>query len=181
MSATVAAGGPPHPPSTANTVQGRGRSDKQPECVLIEPPEQLLRALGAVLDERIARERWQREARRLEALRFQTGTSRHAAPTSCGAVTTSGHLRPGRASVASAAGHPVHDPTLACSPGVGVDDHIRARLRRVVGGADSFAARTAKARRLHPRSSGVAGTEAQAALSRKITRVIFPGPIDRSS
>jgi hypothetical protein len=40
------------------------------EARLIDaPPEHLLRALGPVPQERVARERWQRDARRLEALR----------------------------------------------------------------------------------------------------------------
>ena len=43
--------------------------------VLADPPEHLVRALGSVPDERIARERWEREARRLEALRQRGNTN----------------------------------------------------------------------------------------------------------
>jgi conjugative relaxase-like TrwC/TraI family protein len=75
------AGGPPPRPGTANAVQTRAHSDEPLKRVLTEPPERLLRALGPMPEERIARERWQREAQRLEALGFKTDSSRHPAPT----------------------------------------------------------------------------------------------------
>jgi conjugative relaxase-like TrwC/TraI family protein len=62
-------------------VSSAGRTASQPRCVspnehlrnlLAAPTEHLLRVLGPVPEERIARERWEREARRLQALRSQT-------------------------------------------------------------------------------------------------------------
>jgi hypothetical protein len=48
--------------------QRRAHADDQLEHLLEDPPEQLVRALGPVPQERIARERWEREARRVAAL-----------------------------------------------------------------------------------------------------------------
>ena len=44
------------------------RKNARLESMLPDPPEPLVRALGPVPEEHIARERWEREARRLEAL-----------------------------------------------------------------------------------------------------------------
>jgi conjugative relaxase-like TrwC/TraI family protein len=50
--------------------QRRAHADDQPGHLLEDPPEQLVRALGPVPHERVARERWEREARRAAALGF---------------------------------------------------------------------------------------------------------------
>jgi hypothetical protein len=50
------------------------------ERALADPPEHLTQALGPPPAERIARERWEREARRLEALRFGAGPSDTSQP-----------------------------------------------------------------------------------------------------
>ena len=54
--------------------QQRVRLEQHLARALDDPCEHLLRALGPVPAERVARERWEREARRLEALRLQTNT-----------------------------------------------------------------------------------------------------------
>jgi conjugative relaxase-like TrwC/TraI family protein len=51
--------------------QWRAQPDEQLERLLEDPPEQLVRALGPVPQERIARERWERDARRIAALGSQ--------------------------------------------------------------------------------------------------------------
>ena len=53
---------------------------EQLERALSDPPEHLIRALGPPPDERIARERWEREAQRLQALHPQAHTVERAAP-----------------------------------------------------------------------------------------------------
>jgi hypothetical protein len=60
--------------------QQRARLEQHLRPVLDAPPERLVRALGPVPAERIARERWEREARRLEALRLQNNTTQQPAP-----------------------------------------------------------------------------------------------------
>lgn len=58
----------------------RARPDHDPECLLSEPPERLLRALGPVPVDEVAREQWAREAQRLEALGPQT-SAKHQPPS----------------------------------------------------------------------------------------------------
>ena len=53
---------------------------EQLERAQSDPPEHLIRALGPPPDEQIARERWEREAQRLQALQPQTHTVERAAP-----------------------------------------------------------------------------------------------------
>jgi conjugative relaxase-like TrwC/TraI family protein len=48
--------------------QWRAHANEQLERLLEDPPQQLVRALGPVPQERIARERWERDARRMAAL-----------------------------------------------------------------------------------------------------------------
>ena len=69
----------PHAAGDARQQQ-RARLEQHLRCSLDAPPEHLLRALGPVPAERIARERWEREARRLEALRQQNNTTPQPAP-----------------------------------------------------------------------------------------------------
>jgi conjugative relaxase-like TrwC/TraI family protein len=59
---------------TPATRPRRTSVDEHPHGVPADPPERLVRVLGPVPEERIARERWQREARRLQALPQQRGT-----------------------------------------------------------------------------------------------------------
>ena len=70
----AAAGDTSPDPHTAGDArqQQRARLEQHLRCSLDAPPEHLLRALGPCPPERIARERWEREARRLEALRSQS-------------------------------------------------------------------------------------------------------------
>jgi hypothetical protein len=61
--------------SSARVTTGQPQSVSPHErlsAVVPTPTEHLLRVLGPVPKERIARERWEREARRLDALRPQT-------------------------------------------------------------------------------------------------------------
>ena len=60
--------------------QPRARLEEHLPHLPDAPPDHLLRALGPVPAERIARERWEREARRLEALRPQHNTTPQPAP-----------------------------------------------------------------------------------------------------
>ena len=60
--------------------QPRSLFQEQSERALSDPPEHLIRALGPPPDERIARERWEREAQRLQALQPQAHTVERAAP-----------------------------------------------------------------------------------------------------
>lgn len=53
---------------------------QQLERALSDPPEHPIRALGPPPQERIARERWEREAQRLQALHPQAHTAERAAP-----------------------------------------------------------------------------------------------------
>ena len=53
---------------------------EQLERALSDPPEHLIRALGPPPDEQIARERWEREAQRLQALQPQAHTVERVAP-----------------------------------------------------------------------------------------------------
>jgi hypothetical protein len=66
-------------PSTAP--DQRARFQEHPSVALTEPPERLLRALGPVPEERIARERWRREAQHLEALNPHNNGDPQAAAT----------------------------------------------------------------------------------------------------
>ncbi|MGA2928451.1 MAG: MobF family relaxase, partial [Solirubrobacteraceae bacterium] len=59
---------PPAPAPREASAEARRRLDEQLKRALVDPPAHLLQALGPVPEERIARERWEREARRLEAL-----------------------------------------------------------------------------------------------------------------
>lgn len=71
------------------------------ERVLADPPEDVLRALGPPPEERVARERWEREARRLQALRAQSRTLGQPAPSppvlDTGATLISAAPSPGQA------------------------------------------------------------------------------------
>ena len=60
--------------------QQRARVQEQLEPALSDPSEHLIRALGPRPDERIARERWEREAQRLQALHPQAHTVERATP-----------------------------------------------------------------------------------------------------
>jgi conjugative relaxase-like TrwC/TraI family protein len=75
--------------------QQRARLKEHLGGALDDPSEHLLRALGPLPAERVARERWQREATRLEALRLRCNTNRQPAPVhsmpQSGQITT----RPG--------------------------------------------------------------------------------------
>jgi conjugative relaxase-like TrwC/TraI family protein len=55
--------------------QQRARLEQHLRRLLDDPPEYLLRALGPMPAERIARERWERDARRLEALRLHSNNN----------------------------------------------------------------------------------------------------------
>ena len=74
------AGGSSPSPGTVSAVRQLAHSDGEVEHVCTGPSEQLVRALGPMPQERIARERWQREARRLEALRFRSNAIQDPAP-----------------------------------------------------------------------------------------------------
>ena len=63
-------------------VQRHPQVDGQLERLLVDPPEQLIRALGPVPQERVARERWGREARRLAALGRQADAPHAPTPHS---------------------------------------------------------------------------------------------------
>jgi conjugative relaxase-like TrwC/TraI family protein len=68
--ATAPARDVPHPASAAQETrhQEPTRLDDHLRSVLSDPPEYLLHTLGPVPTDRVARERWEREAQRLEAL-----------------------------------------------------------------------------------------------------------------
>jgi conjugative relaxase-like TrwC/TraI family protein len=68
----------------------RGDDHRQRDHGLADLPEQLIAALGPPPEERVARERWEREARHLAALGFQAGTR----PASTGHTTAVPALRP---------------------------------------------------------------------------------------
>jgi hypothetical protein len=80
--------------------QQRALLNEPPGGVLDDPTEHLLRALGPVPAERVARERWEREATRLEALRLRCNTNREPSPVRSipqgGQITT----RPGPSTLA---------------------------------------------------------------------------------
>jgi hypothetical protein len=63
----------------------RGEGHRQPDHALADPPDQLIAALGPPPQERIARERWERDAHRLAALGSQARTrpapTPHTTPT----------------------------------------------------------------------------------------------------
>jgi hypothetical protein len=59
--------------------QQRVGLDGHLERLLSEPHEHLLRALGPAPEDRVSRERWEREARGLEALRLRSNTTQHPA------------------------------------------------------------------------------------------------------
>jgi conjugative relaxase-like TrwC/TraI family protein len=66
---TAASDTSPQIPAASNPRrQRRAHADEQLERLLEDPPEQLVRALGPVPQEPIARDRWEREARRMAAL-----------------------------------------------------------------------------------------------------------------
>jgi len=65
----------------ARAVERRAGLDSHRERLLADPSEQLVNALGPVPQDRVARERWEREARRLEALRGQTNATQQPAPS----------------------------------------------------------------------------------------------------
>ena len=69
----------PHAAGDARQQQ-RARLEQNLQPSLDAPPEHLLRALGPVPTEQIARERWEREARRLQALRPESNSNPQPAP-----------------------------------------------------------------------------------------------------
>ena len=73
---------PHHGPNVADQRQAQpARSEQHHKRMLDDLPEHLLRALGPVPEERITRERWQREAQRLEALRIHGNAKQRPAPS----------------------------------------------------------------------------------------------------
>ena len=70
------------------------RRDTRLDSVLPDPPDDPVRALGPVLKERIARERWEREARRLKALR--PGSNSQQQPTQAEPIRPSNQSAPPR-------------------------------------------------------------------------------------
>ena len=61
------------------TPRRRAQLDDQPEPLLADPPGHLVQALGPPPQEPVARERWEREARRLDALRTHGGANHQPA------------------------------------------------------------------------------------------------------
>ena len=70
----------PDAPAAGEARQQRAHPEQHLRRLLDDPPEHLLRALGPVPAERIGRERWEREARRLEALPPQSNINPRPAP-----------------------------------------------------------------------------------------------------
>ena len=82
------------PALNPTTVPPRAHLDEHPGRAPVDPPEHLVRALGPVPEERIARERWEREARRLKAIPQQSNTKPQPAaapPMSPPSQFASGH------------------------------------------------------------------------------------------
>ena len=64
----------------ADTARPRVELADRPRQQLADPPEHVLTALGPPPPERVARERWEREARRLEALGTRGAKQQPASP-----------------------------------------------------------------------------------------------------
>ena len=88
--------------------QSRAHANEQLDGLREDPPEQLVRALGPVPQERVARERWEREARRVAAL----GSHPEARPAPTRHTTPGPALAPRAPSSPSTTPQPRSSPTI---------------------------------------------------------------------